>query len=70
MGLQLQTSKRLTRSLQEVTAGAQDEVAAVAGLVNEVVEYSSSHEALDWRNIDEKFVGRKALEEATCTATC
>jgi hypothetical protein len=62
--LQIQNLKRLTRTLQEATPDAKEEVVAVAKLVAETVKYFGSQEALDRYRIDNKFAGRKGLEEA------
>ncbi|KAL6709478.1 hypothetical protein ACN47E_001413 [Coniothyrium glycines] len=67
--LQLQGLKRLSRSLQEATPDAKDEVVAVSKLVEEVAKYFGSQEALDKYSIDEKFAGGKALEEARYAST-
>ncbi|KAF2827725.1 hypothetical protein CC86DRAFT_445620 [Ophiobolus disseminans] len=64
IGLQIKSLKRLTRSLQEVTPDAREEVAAVASLVGEAGRYFGSSEALRLYPIDRKFAGRRALEEA------
>lgn len=66
--LQLQTLKRLARSLQEATPGAKDEVIAVSGVVAEVGKYFGTQEALDRHGISTRFSGRKALEEARYAA--
>ncbi|KAF1946615.1 hypothetical protein EJ02DRAFT_335884 [Clathrospora elynae] len=62
--LQIQNLKLLSRSLQEATPNAKDEVIAVARLVEESVKYFGSQEALDRYSIDGRFSGRKGLEEA------
>jgi hypothetical protein len=62
--LQIQNLKRLSRSLQEATPDAKEEVIAVAKLVAETVKYFGSQEALDRYAIDERYSGRKGLEEA------
>jgi hypothetical protein len=62
--LQIQNLKRLSRTLQEVTPDAEDEVNAVARLVAETVDYFGSQEALSRLSINEKIAGRKGLEEA------
>lgn len=65
--LQLQNLKRLSRTLQEATPDAKEEVVAVAKLVTETVRYFGSREALDRYGIDEKISGRRGLEEARYT---
>ncbi|KAL5121154.1 hypothetical protein ACEQ8H_001006 [Pleosporales sp. CAS-2024a] len=62
--LQMKNLKRLTRSLQEATPDARDEVRAVASLVNEVAQYFGSEAAERRYPVDTKFSGRRALEEA------
>jgi hypothetical protein len=62
--LQIQNLKRLSRTLQEATPDAKEEVVAVAKLVAETVKYFGSQEALDRYRIDDRFAGRKGLEEA------
>lgn len=66
--LQIQTLKRLTRSLQEATPDAKEEVIAVSSLVREVERFFGSPESLDRYPIDPKFAGKKALEEARYAA--
>jgi hypothetical protein len=66
--LQIQNLKRLTRSLQEATPGAREEVAAVSSLVGEVGRYFGSEAALQRYAVDKKYSGRRALEEARYTA--
>jgi hypothetical protein len=66
--LQIQGLKRLTRSLQEVTPDAEDEVLAVAKLVAETERYFGSDAALNRYSVDKKFGGRRALEEARYAA--
>jgi hypothetical protein len=62
--LQIQNLKRLSRTLQEATPDAKDEVMAVARLVTESVKYFGSQEALHRYRINEQISGRKGLEEA------
>jgi hypothetical protein len=62
--LQSQSLKRLTRSLQEATPDAREEVEAVALLVEEVARYFGTDEALKRYPVDQRFAGRRALEEA------
>jgi hypothetical protein len=62
--LQIQKLKRLSRTLQEATPDAKDEVMAVARLVTETAEYFGSKEALQRYAINENIPGRKGLEEA------
>jgi hypothetical protein len=62
--LQIQNLKRLTRSLQEATPDAREEVAAVAALVGDVGRYFGSEAALQRYAVDKKYSGRRALEEA------
>ncbi|KAH4031485.1 hypothetical protein HBI81_116660 [Parastagonospora nodorum] len=66
--LQTKSLKRLTRSLQEATPDARDEVEAVSSLVKEVGTYFGSEAALERHPIDTKFSGRRALEEARFAA--
>jgi len=65
--LQIQNLKRLSRTLQEATPDAKDEVVAVAKLVTETVKYFGSEEALHRYGINEKISGRRGLEEARYT---
>ncbi|KAI4693303.1 uncharacterized protein J4E88_001674 [Alternaria novae-zelandiae] len=65
--LQIQNLKRLSRTLQEATQDAKDEVVAVAKLVTETVQYFGSEEALHRYGINEKISGRRGLEEARYT---
>jgi hypothetical protein len=62
--LQIQNLKRLSRTLQEATPDAKEEVVAVAKLVAETVKYFGSQEALDRYLIDDRISGRKGLEKA------
>ena len=62
--VQIQTLKRLSRSLQEATPNARDEVVNVTRLVEETAQYFGSDAALKHHSIDPKFAGRKALDEA------
>jgi hypothetical protein len=62
--LQIQNLKRLSRTLQEATPDARDEVIAVATLVAETVKYFGSQDTLSRYSINEKIPGRKGLEEA------
>jgi hypothetical protein len=66
--LQIQNLKRLTRSLQEATPDAREEVAAVSSRVAEVMKYFGSDDALNRYAVDKKFSGRRALEEARYAA--
>lgn len=66
--LQIQTLKRLSRSLQEASPDAKDEVVRVGALVEEVARYFGEQEALDRYGIDGRFAGGKALSEARYTA--
>ncbi|KAH4048068.1 hypothetical protein HBI23_176910 [Parastagonospora nodorum] len=66
--LQIKSLKRLTRSLQEATPYARDEVKAVSSLVKEVEMYFGSEAALERHPVDTKFSGRRALEEARFAA--
>jgi hypothetical protein len=66
--LQIQNLKRLTRSLQEATPDAREEVAAVSSRVAEVTKYFGSDDALNRYAVDKKFSGRRALEEARYAA--
>lgn len=67
--LQIKSLKRLTRALQDATPDGKEEVEAVAELVEEVGLYFGSAEAMRRYNIDTKFAGRRALEEARCVST-
>lgn len=62
--VQIQTLKRLTRSLQEATPSAREEVVNVTRLVEETAQYFGSDTALRRHSIDSTYAGRKALEEA------
>ncbi|CAO2656467.1 Nn.00g052700.m01.CDS01 [Neocucurbitaria sp. VM-36] len=66
--LQIQTLKRLSRSLQEATPDAKDELVRVSALVAEVAQYFGSQDALDRYAIDAKYAGGKALDEARYAA--
>lgn len=66
--VQIQTLKRLSRSLQEATPDARDEVVNVTRLVEETAQYFGSDTALKLYSIDLIFAGRKALDEARHTA--
>ena len=68
MQLNIHTLGRLTRSLQEASPDAKDEVVAVERLVGEVADFFGSTEALTRLSIDPVFAGRKALEEARYAA--
>ncbi|KAF2814265.1 uncharacterized protein BDZ99DRAFT_495783 [Mytilinidion resinicola] len=71
ISLQIQTLSRLTRALQDATCPngvVNEEMTAINGLVAEVDDFFGSPEALKKHSIDEKFAGRKALEEARYTA--
>lgn len=58
----------MTRSLQEATPDAKEEVIAVNSLVEEIAQYFGSQDALDRYAIDARFTGGKALDEARYTA--
>lgn len=60
--------KRLTRSLQDASLDARDEVIGVSELVEEVAKYFGSEEALARYKIDARFAGGKALDEARYAA--
>jgi hypothetical protein len=62
--LQIRNLKRLTRSLQEATPDARDEVIAVFSRVAEVTKYFGSEAALDRYAVDKKYSGGRALKEA------
>jgi hypothetical protein len=66
--LQIQSLKTLTRSLQEATPNAKDEMNAVSSLVKEVNRYFGTKATLDRNQVDQKFSGRRALEEARFAA--
>lgn len=68
ISLQIRTLSRLTRSLQEAAPEAEAEVVAVSGLVKEVKKYFGSTEAVERYEIDNRFAGKKALDEAKHTA--
>ncbi|KAF2500121.1 hypothetical protein BU16DRAFT_613917 [Lophium mytilinum] len=71
ISLQIQTLSRLTRVLQDATCPngvVNEEMTAINGLLAEVDDFFGSPEALRKYSIDEKFAGRKALEEARYTA--
>lgn len=60
--------KRLSRSLQEASYDAREEVIGVSELVEEVAKYFGSEEALARYRIDQRFAGGKALDEARYAA--
>jgi hypothetical protein len=60
----IQTLKRLSRSLQEATPAAKDEVVAIDELVAEVGGYFGSQEKLDRYHVDTELAGNQALDEA------
>lgn len=62
--LQIQSLKRLIRSIQELTPGAKEESDAVAKIVGETVRYFGSDEALEQFPVGEDVAGRRALDEA------
>ena len=66
--LQIQTLSRLTRSLQEAIPDACDEVEGVERLVRDVGKYFGTEDALNRYHIDERFAGKKALDEAKAAA--
>ncbi|KAH7401319.1 hypothetical protein BKA66DRAFT_405717 [Pyrenochaeta sp. MPI-SDFR-AT-0127] len=66
--VQIGTLKRMSRSLQEATPDAKEEVIAIDSLVEEIVQYFGSQDALDRYAIDARFAGGKALDEARYTA--
>ncbi|KAJ4332900.1 hypothetical protein N0V87_008030 [Didymella glomerata] len=66
--VQIQTLKRLTRSLQEATPSAREELIGVSRLVEDTAKYFGSDAAIRQHSIDTKFAGRKALDEARGTA--
>ncbi len=70
MQLQIQTLKRLTRSLQEASPDAKDEVVAIESLVDEVSLYFGSREALERYAVEDRTfkAGGKALAEVRGTA--
>ncbi|KAL1800240.1 hypothetical protein ACET3X_000582 [Alternaria dauci] len=61
--LQIQNLKRLSRTLQEATPDAKNEVTAVAGLVADTVKCFGSQEALSRYSMNEQISERKGLEE-------
>ncbi|KAF2122499.1 hypothetical protein BDV96DRAFT_1510 [Lophiotrema nucula] len=66
--LQIQTLSRLTRSLQEAPPDACDEVEGIERLVRDVGKFFGTEDALDRYHIDERFAGKKALDEAKVAA--
>lgn len=71
ISLQIQTLARLTRAIQDATVvdrRVNPEVETVGKLVLEVDDFFGSPEALRRNSINEKFAGRKALEEARYAA--
>lgn len=66
--LQIQNLKRLSRSLQDATPGAKQELAAVSSLVGDVSRYFGSDDAMQKNGVDKKFSGRRALQEARWAA--
>lgn len=68
IGIQIQTLARLTRSLQDATPEGGPEVDAIDRLVQEADRYFGDEDALNRYQIDERFKGRKALEEARASA--
>lgn len=66
--LHLQNLKRISRSLQEATPDARDEVVSVNQLVEETAQYFGSDAALKLHSIDLRYAGGKALREARCAA--
>jgi hypothetical protein len=69
INLQIKNLKRLTRSLQDATPDAREEVLAVSSRVAEVTKYFGSELALDRYAVDKKYSGRRALDEARYAAT-
>lgn len=67
--LQIQNLKRLIRSLQETTPDAKEEVKAVAELVDDTVHFFGSEEAIRRYPVDDKYSGRRALNEARSATT-
>ncbi|KAF2738237.1 hypothetical protein EJ04DRAFT_509667 [Polyplosphaeria fusca] len=67
IGIQIQTLSRLTRALQDATPEGGPEVDAIDALVRDVDRYFGDDAALHHYQIDERFKGRKALEEARAT---
>lgn len=49
--------------MQEATLDAKEEVVGIAKLVEQTTLYFGSQEALRKFGVDERFAGRKALEE-------
>lgn len=66
--LQIQHLKRLSRSLQDATPGAKEELAVVSSLVGDVGRYFGSDDAMQKNGVDKKFSGRRALQEARWAA--
>ena len=60
----MQTLARMTRSLQEATPDAKDEVVAVGNLVADTDRLFGSPNALGKYPIDPKFTSQEALNEA------
>jgi hypothetical protein len=71
ISLQIQTLSKMTRTLQDATCPngvVNEEVEAIGELVAEVNDFFGSQDALRKHSINEKFAGRKALEEARYTS--
>lgn len=68
IAVQIQTLKRLSRSLQEATPSAKEEMTGVTNLVEETAQFFGSDAALMHYSIDPRFAGRKALDEARAFA--
>ncbi|CBX98371.1 hypothetical protein LEMA_P097800.1 [Plenodomus lingam JN3] len=66
--LQLRTLKRLSRSLQEATPDAREEVIAITKLVHQTAQHFGSQTALMESRIDSRFNGRRALDESRYAA--
>jgi hypothetical protein len=66
--VQIQTLKRLTRSLQEATPDARQEVISVTRLIEETAHYFGSDAALKRHSVDVGFAGGKALDETRTRA--
>jgi hypothetical protein len=68
--LQIKSLKRLTRFLQDATPDAKEEVVAVSSLVGDAVRFFGSEAAMKKHPVDNKFAGRRALEEVKAAAGC
>lgn len=58
----------MTRSLQEATPSAREEMISVSRLVEDTAKYFGSDTAIRQHSIDTSLAGRKALDEARYAA--